>query len=247
MTTQIPNCMNGARTLKILQDGAAPGLNRPASTTGGQLPIARCPKGYKRPNTEYNNKSSQTTLKVIQWNAEGLMMKKTELEHRMNKENIDICCIQETHVQNYETFKVRGYQCFRTDSGGDRRKGGIITLIKSNINAYMSSSSNDGAEQHTVTVNTLKRYILLVNYYCPNNVNLALHNIHVRDSNFIIIGDFNSHSQSWDMTTLPLEERRLKHGRTITTSHSLINHMTHRLSTPDAGTLPVHQTSDQHT
>ena len=27
------------------------------------------------------------------------------------------------------------------------------------------------------------------------------------------------------------------------TSHSLINHMTHRLSTPDAGTLPVHQTS----
>ena len=29
------------------------------------------------------------------------------------------------------------------------------------------------------------------------------------------------------MTTLMLEERRLKHGRTITTSHSLINHMTH--------------------
>ena len=61
----------------------------------------------------------------------------------------------------------------------------------------MSSSSNDGAEQHTITVNTLKRDIILVNYYCPNNVNLALHNIHVRDSNFIIMGDFNSHSQSW--------------------------------------------------
>ena len=74
------------------------------------------------------------------------------------------------------------------------RKGGIITLIKSNINAYMCSSSNDGAEQHTITVNTLKREILLVNYYCPNKVNLALHNIPVRDSNFIIMGDFNSHS-----------------------------------------------------
>ena len=46
---------------------------------------------------------------------------------------------------------------------GDRRKGGIITRIKSNINAYMSSSSNDGAEQHTVTVNTQERDILLVN------------------------------------------------------------------------------------
>ena len=77
------------------------------------------------------------------------------------------------------------------------RKGGIITLIKSNINAYMSSSSNNGAEQHTIAVNTLKREILLVNYYCPNNANLALQNIHVSDSNFIIMGDFNSHSQSW--------------------------------------------------
>ena len=125
------------------------------------------------------------------------MRKKTELEHRIKKENIDICCIQETHLQKDKTFKARGYQCFRTDGGGDRRKGGIITLIKSTINAYMSSSSNDGAEQHTITVNTLKRDILLVNYYCPNNVNLALYNIHVRDSNFIIMGDFNSHSQSW--------------------------------------------------
>ena len=197
MITQIPNCMNGARTLKIHQDGAAPGRHRPISTTGGQTLIARCTRGYKRPTTEYNNKSSQTTLKVMQWNAEGLMRKKTELEHIMNKDNIDICCIQETHLQKDMTFKARGYQCFRTDRGGDRRKGGIITLIKSNINAYMSSSSNDGAEQHTITVNTLKRDIILVNYYCPNNVNLALHNIHVRDSNFIIMGDFNSHSQSW--------------------------------------------------
>ena len=113
----------------------------------------------------------------------------------MNKENIDIFRIQETHLQKDKTFKARGYQCFRTDRGGDRKKGGIITLIKSNINAYMSSSSNGGAEQHTVIVNTQKREILLVNYYCPNNVNLALHNIHVMDSNFIIMGDFNSHSQ----------------------------------------------------
>ena len=106
------------------------------------------------------------TLNVMQWNAEGLMRKKTELEHRMNKYNIDICCIQETHLQKDKTFKARRYQCFRTDRGGDRRKGGIITLNNSNINAYMSSSSNEGAEQHTLTVKTLKIEILLVNYYC---------------------------------------------------------------------------------
>ena len=141
--TQIPNCMNGASTLKIHQDGAAPGLHRPTLTTGGQPLIARCTRGYKRPTTAYNNKSSQTTLKVMQCNAEGLIRTKTELEHRMNKENIDICCIHETHLKKDKTFKVRGYQCFRTDRAGDSRKGGIITLIKSNINEYMSSISNN--------------------------------------------------------------------------------------------------------
>ena len=83
----------------------------------------------------------------MQWNAEGLMRKKTELEHIINKENIDIYYIHETHLQKDKTFKVRGYQCFRTDKGGDRRKGGVITLIETNINAGISSSSIDGAEQ----------------------------------------------------------------------------------------------------
>ena len=93
--------------------------------------------GYKRPTTAYsNNKSSHTTLKVMQWSAESLMRKKTELKHIMNEENIDICCIKATHLQKDRTFKVRGNQCFRTDRGADRGKCGIITLIKSNINAY---------------------------------------------------------------------------------------------------------------
>ena len=55
--------------------------------------IITCTRGYKRPTTAYNNKSSQTTLNVIQWNAEGLIRKKAELEHTMNKENIDVCCM----------------------------------------------------------------------------------------------------------------------------------------------------------
>ena len=37
----------------------------------------------------------------------------------------------------------------------------------------------------------------MVNYYCPNNVNLDLLNIPVVRTNFLIVGDFNSHSQSW--------------------------------------------------
>ena len=36
-----------------------------------------------------------------------------------------------------------------------------------------------------------------MNFYCPNNKSLSLDTISTEVSNFIIVGDFNSHSQSW--------------------------------------------------
>ena len=65
MITQIPNCMNGARTLNMYQGGVVPGLNRSISITGGQPLVARCTRWYKRPTTEYkNNKSFHATLRL---------------------------------------------------------------------------------------------------------------------------------------------------------------------------------------
>ena len=79
-----------------------------------------------------------------------LANRETEIEKKINENIYAYQGIRnkklETHLQKDNTYKVREYQCFRTDGGGDRRKGSIITLIKSNINAYMSSCSNDGPE-----------------------------------------------------------------------------------------------------
>ena len=48
MITQMKyNCLNGARTSKIHQDGAAPGLNRLTSATGGQPFMSRGTRGHK--------------------------------------------------------------------------------------------------------------------------------------------------------------------------------------------------------
>ena len=78
----------------------------------------------------------------MQWNAEGLVKKKTELEHLLKRESIDICCIQKTHLKKDKSFKMRGYQCIRTDRGGERKKGGVLTLVKSHINAYLIPSDS---------------------------------------------------------------------------------------------------------
>ena len=75
-------CSNGARTLKIYQDGAAPGLNSPTLATGCSLAtidlMSRGTRGYKNTTTMYNQLQT-TTLKVMQWNAEWLVKKNTEL------------------------------------------------------------------------------------------------------------------------------------------------------------------------
>ena len=77
-------------------------------------------------------------------------------------------------------FRVRGYQCFRTDREGDKRKGGVLTLIRSSINAYMSNSLTHSAENQTMIIQTTNLTFTIVNYYCPNNVNLDIQNINVK-------------------------------------------------------------------
>ena len=82
---------------------------------------------------------------VMHWNAEGVMNKKTELEHILHEKNINVCCIQETHLQCGKAFKVRGCRCFRSDRA-DRRKGGILTLARNNIRACETTVDMEGAE-----------------------------------------------------------------------------------------------------
>ena len=78
--------------------------------------------------------NNKLNLRVIHWNAEGVANKTTELSHFLHQNNIQICCIQETHLQEDKPFKIRGYQCFRNVRKG-RTKGGVLTLVRNNLHA----------------------------------------------------------------------------------------------------------------
>nr|KAG5698191.1 hypothetical protein BaRGS_030554 [Batillaria attramentaria] len=132
----------------------------------------------------------------MHWNAEGVSNKKAELEQVLHSRDISVCCIQETHLQKDKTFKVRGYQCFRADRQ-DRRKGGVLTLVRNNINACEEKVHLDGPEYQELKIKTKRSELNLVNYYCPNDRPLSLYTVGVPESRFLMVGDFNSHSQSW--------------------------------------------------
>ncbi|CAG2245306.1 unnamed protein product [Mytilus edulis] len=64
----------------------------------------------------------QPVINIMHWNAEGASNKRDKLQHFLHENNVNICCIQETHLQEGKSFKVRGYQVFRSDRK-ERKKG----------------------------------------------------------------------------------------------------------------------------
>jgi hypothetical protein len=63
----------------------------------------------------------------MHWNAEGVSNKREELQHFLHENNVNICCIQETHLQDDKSFKIRGYQVFRSDRKERKKERKVLT------------------------------------------------------------------------------------------------------------------------
>ena len=143
--------------------------------------------------------NGQQALKIIQWNAEGVRLKKTELQHFLKLKAIDVCCIQETHLSSSHRFFIRGYEVFRQD-GENRPKGGLLTLVRNNIPAaeiQRFGQADLNTEYLGVKLVLAGTPVTVFNIYSPPDKQIQLHNIKVEPQSWIITGDFNSHSPSW--------------------------------------------------
>lgn len=215
MTLETTNKRFGARPVRTHQAGAVPGsLPRRSLTnaTGGTLVPSCGVRGRTRRATDqrkiYSKQKQQPQINIMQWNAEGVSNKREELQHFLHENNVNICCIEETHLQEDKLFKIRGYQVFRSDRK-ERKKGGVMTLVRNNINALETKTFMEEAEYLEVKANIGQSSINIVNFYCPNDKKLSLDTMQIPESTFLIVGDFNSQSHSWGYNTID------KRGETI--------------------------------
>ncbi|KAK3759064.1 hypothetical protein RRG08_022053 [Elysia crispata] len=128
MTVQLTLGQCGVAPLVRGQDGAAPGpvpgRGPPFATDCDSLAMAR-------------GEQSRTTghlLPIAHWNVEGVRQKKLEFEQFLQKHNIDICCLQETHLNGSFRFHIRlilGMKYFHHNSIDSN----ISTFTKSIIQA----------------------------------------------------------------------------------------------------------------
>ncbi|GFR74746.1 RNA-directed DNA polymerase from mobile element jockey [Elysia marginata] len=135
----------------------------------------------------------ETTQSTALW-------KKLALANRLKKEDIDVACIQESHLTPHpkhgRRLSMKGYQTFKQDKQ-DGPKGGVITLVKNDITASeIKVNTGDRKEMIGTELHFKDKNITIYNCYCPPGKEHALHAMNISDQ-CIVVGDFNSHSASW--------------------------------------------------
>ena len=150
-----------------------------------------------RENTTGQTIPKPKPINILHWNAEGIQNKKLAFSQRLQKEDIHIACLQETHLKELQRCSVRGYQVYRQDREG-RQKGGVAILVKNSIPAQdFTVDTNKEAEIHGVSIKVEHQQMKIFNVYCPPDKNLSLDHMDIPEEQCLIVGDFNSHSKAW--------------------------------------------------
>lgn len=187
----------GANLVESRQAEIVPGpmpRRGPPNTTGGNLPL--CCGVKAQGNRVKSIDQTPRTLNLLQWNAEGVLNKKMSLTKRLYEEKIDVACIQETHLNAHHRFSVRGFQAIRYDREG--HKGGVLILVRNSIpSSELSVTCNNQTEIVGVDIMIKEETIRIYNLYSPANKDLALSRMEIKDTNCIVVGDFNSRSERW--------------------------------------------------
>ena len=155
------------------------------------------------------------SLRIMQWNSNGLKSKSDELALRLVKLEIDVALVQETMLskRDKEAPKIVGYKSIREDRKVEIRGGGLIVYIRDSLPYELVDYRYvKGCEIQTIRIRLgNKKWITLTNFYCPpsnssgQEISFELNSIPASASS-LICGDFNAHNLIWD-TIQPEDDR----------------------------------------
>ena len=141
---------------------------------------------------------SDHKLKIVQWNACGILNKKIEFENFLNANNVDICLLNETllNQKNKSKLKILNYKIYRNDSGR-----GTAILIKNNIFHYEFPILNLVEVEATgIKIKIKNQLISVISVYnSPSNKFNKNDFDKIFNSSQIIFtaGDFNAKHRAW--------------------------------------------------
>ena len=105
--------------------------NHPQLTFTYPPSVSSLPPPQSQPSTSLKKSSfypssSQNSQRILQWNANGIRPRRTELTQFLSLNQYDLIFVQESHLSSDSTFHIPGYKTLKKDCSMTRR--GTIRL-----------------------------------------------------------------------------------------------------------------------
>src|SRR5215469_6741495 len=151
-------------------------------------------------------------LNICQWNVRGFKLNRLFIEQLVNKHNINIIAIQETHLDDDDDIYLKHFQIFRKDRNS--RGGGVLIGIHDSI---ICQPLNIKSNLELLAIDIIMENIsfTLLNCYIPPNVHNYISDLKTtvdnlqRNNPLLMLGDFNSHHPFWNCTNMDKKGKEL--------------------------------------
>ena len=142
------------------------------------------------------------TIRILAWNANGLLQHKEQLLVTLIEQKIDMCLISETHFTRESYLNLRGFEVYHTVHPSNRARGSSAVMVKSSLSNYEDVKIEKEEFQVTsVTLKTPAVATTVAAIHSPPKYNLKrgdyLSLLQSFPGTFIIGGDFNSKHTAW--------------------------------------------------
>lgn len=143
-------------------------------------------------------------LKLFQWNAQGATTKSVQLQidHRVNKEKVDVVFIVETFLSSRHAFKLTNFIVYRCDRS--THGGGVLIAVRKDIEHKRLANYNTTiAENISIEIRLDNHAMVLTTAYVPKyTANFAKDIVMMtpNNKNVIVLGDFNAKHTAWNCT-----------------------------------------------
>lgn len=146
-------------------------------------------------------------LKILNWNAHSVRVKKIELMDFIRSHEIDICILTETYLSPSVSFSVPDFSTIRLDRT-QSRGGGVAILVKKGIKFFILPHPNTSViESLAIEVETSSGNLRIYAVYCPRQCvdsngssrlfKNDLQKLTRHRSKFVIGGDLNARHELW--------------------------------------------------
>ena len=143
-------------------------------------------------------------LKILQWNANGLLNKIEELRELAIAKSVDIVAISETKLTKNKQVFMPGWNIYRKDRT-DRLGGGVILAIRQNLTSKRININQNNDTKTEIVAAEMRlangsRLVVASLYAPPNNHSLDTNILEIilnGAGNVIITGDFNAKHRDW--------------------------------------------------